>query len=60
MEKAPGKYIEKYNPEILSAPSEDNDSRVGKHDWVKRELPGVYLILKSAEHKHILLIPMLF
>ena len=44
-------YIKKYNPELLSAPSRQNDSRVGKHDWVKRELPGVHLILRSAKNK---------
>jgi len=35
----------------LSAPSEKNESRVGKHKWVKRELPGFHLILRSPEHK---------
>lgn len=45
------KYIEKYSPELLSAPSRQNDSRVAKHDWVKKELPGVHLILRSAKHK---------
>jgi FMN phosphatase YigB (HAD superfamily) len=44
-------YIQKYNPELLSAPSRQNDSRVAKHDWVNRELPGVHLILRSAKHK---------
>lgn len=44
-------YIKKYNPELLSAPSRQQDSRVAKHDWVKRELPGVQLILRSAKHK---------
>lgn len=44
-------YVKKYEPEILSAPSQQNDSRVGKHDWVKRELPGVHLILRSASNK---------
>lgn len=44
-------YIKKYNPEILSSPSRQNDSRVAKHDWVKRELPGVHLILRSPNHK---------
>lgn len=44
-------YIEKYKPELLSAPSRQNDSRVAKHDWVKRELPGVHLILRSAKNK---------
>jgi len=45
------KYIEKYKPDILSAPSRENDSRVGKHDWVKRELPDAHLILRSMQHK---------
>lgn len=45
------KYIEKYNPELLSAPSRQTESRVAKNDWVNRELPGVHLILRSAKHK---------
>jgi hypothetical protein len=44
-------YIEKYTPELLSAPSRQPDSRVAKYDWVNRELPGVHLILRSAKHK---------
>jgi hypothetical protein len=45
------KVISKYNPTLLSAPSRSNDSRVGKFDWVERELPGVELILRSAKRK---------
>lgn len=44
-------YIKKYKPELLSAPSRQPDSRVAKHDWVERELPGTHLILRSAKHK---------
>lgn len=44
-------YISPYNPQILSAPSRQNDSRVAKHDWVRRELPGTQLLLRSAKHK---------
>jgi hypothetical protein len=44
-------YIEKYNPELLSAPSRQPDSRVAKHDWVKKHLEGVTLNLRSAKHK---------
>jgi 5'(3')-deoxyribonucleotidase len=44
-------YIKKYNPEVLSSPSKQNDSRVGKHDWIEKELPGVHLILRSAGNK---------
>lgn len=44
-------YIKEYKPKILSAPSIQNSSRVGKHEWVERELPGVPLLLRSAKHK---------
>lgn len=44
-------YIKKYRPVLLSAPSRQDDSRVGKHEWVERELPGVPLILRTAKHK---------
>jgi hypothetical protein len=44
-------FISPYNPEILSAPSRQTESRVAKHDWVERELPGTHLILRSAKHK---------
>lgn len=44
-------FISPYNPTILSAPSRQVESRVGKVDWVNRELPGTPLILRSAKHK---------
>ena len=44
-------YISKYNPEILSSPSRQNESRVAKHEWVKREIPGAHLILRTAKNK---------
>lgn len=50
-------HISKYNPTLLSAPSRQVESRIGKMDWVNRELPGVPLILRSAKHKKILLHP---
>lgn len=43
--------ISKHKPTLLSAPSRSNDSRVGKFDWVEREIPGVPLILRSASRK---------
>jgi len=45
------KYIQKHNPKILSAPSRNVESRIGKISWVERELPGVELILKYAKNK---------
>ena len=44
-------YIKNYNPIILSAPSRKDESRIGKHDWVKREIPGAQLILRTAKNK---------
>ena len=44
-------YIKQYKPKLLSAPSRLDDSRVGKHEWVERELPGVPLLLRSAKYK---------
>lgn len=45
------KYIKKYNPIILSAPSQHNSSYKGKELWVKANLPTTKLVLKSAENK---------
>jgi hypothetical protein len=44
-------YIKKYNPILLSAPSREESSKLGKRVWVKRELPGAKLILKYASQK---------
>jgi hypothetical protein len=44
-------YIKKYDPSILSAPSRQDESRVAKHDWVNKELPGTQLLLRNAKHK---------
>ena len=44
-------YIKPYNPELLSAPSREESSKIGKFVWVKRNMPGTKLLLKSAERK---------
>jgi hypothetical protein len=44
-------YIKPYNPQLLSAPSRDESSKIGKFVWVKRNVPGSKLILRSAERK---------
>jgi hypothetical protein len=44
-------YIKGYNPELLSAPSREESSKIGKFTWVKRNMPGTKLILRSAERK---------
>ena len=44
-------YIKPYNPDLLSAPSQQESSRIGKRVWVKRELPDTKLILRQADRK---------
>lgn len=44
-------YIKKFNPDLLSAPSREESSKIGKRLWVKRNMPGTKLILRSAERK---------
>jgi hypothetical protein len=44
-------YIKQYNPSLLSAPSREESSRIGKRVWVKHNLPGVKLILANAVDK---------
>lgn len=45
------KYIDKYNPIILSAPSRHDSSREGKQQWVTKYLPGTELVLEYAQDK---------
>jgi hypothetical protein len=44
-------YISSYNPTLLSAPSLQSESRLGKRLWVKKHLPGTKLILSKASDK---------
>jgi hypothetical protein len=44
-------YIKPFNPQLLSAPSREESSKIGKFVWVKRNVPGTKLILRSAERK---------
>ena len=44
-------YIEPNLFSLLSAPSYDNSSRLGKRLWVRNKVPGTKLILASAKNK---------
>jgi len=44
-------YIEKYNPTLLTAPSMDDSSRIGKAVWRKKHIPGVPMKFKAAKNK---------
>ena len=50
-------YIKPYKPDLLSAPSREDSSRIGKHVWVKQKLPGTKLILRYAKQKKELATP---
>ena len=51
------KYIKNYSPSILSAPSREKSSRIGKEIWVRTNIPGTELILKPASEKQELAEP---
>jgi len=44
-------FIKKYDPTLLSAPSRNSSSRLGKRLWVKNNIPGTKLVLAYAENK---------
>jgi hypothetical protein len=44
-------YIKPYNPTLLSSPSWDDSSRMGKNLWVKDHIPGTKLIFRQAKSK---------
>jgi hypothetical protein len=44
-------YIKPNLYSLLSAPSYDNSSRLGKRLWVKNKVPGTKLILAAAKNK---------
>ena len=44
-------FIKPFNPSLLSAPSRNNESRLGKRLWVRNHIPGTKLILASRSNK---------
>jgi hypothetical protein len=50
-------YLKPFKPDLLSAPSREDSSRIGKHVWVKHKLPGTKLILRYAKQKQELATP---
>jgi hypothetical protein len=44
-------YIKQYNPKLLTAPSREESSRIGKQEWVDKHIPGTSIIFKKAEDK---------
>ena len=50
-------YLKPFDPVLLSAPSREDSSRIGKHVWVKHKIPGTKLILRYAKQKQELATP---
>ena len=50
-------YIKPNLFSLLSAPSSENSSRLGKRLWVKNKIPGTKLILRYAKQKQELATP---
>ena len=50
-------YLKPFNPQLLSAPSREQSSRIGKAVWVKHKIPGTKLILRYAKQKQQLATP---
>ena len=44
-------YIKQYNPELLTAPSREESSRIGKLAWVDKNIPNTPIIFKQAKDK---------
>ena len=44
-------YINQYNPKLLTAPSREQSSEIGKQEWINKNLPGTPVIFKQAKDK---------
>jgi len=44
-------YIKQYNPSLLTAPSREKSSEIGKQEWIDKNLPGTPVIFKQAKDK---------
>jgi predicted kinase len=44
-------YIKQYNPTLLTAPSREESSRIGKQEWIDKNLSGTPVVFKQAKDK---------
>ena len=44
-------YIKSDNPTLLTAPSREKSSEIGKQEWVEKNIPGTPIIFKQAKDK---------
>jgi predicted kinase len=44
-------YIKQHDPKLLTAPSREKSSEIGKKEWVDKQIPGTPIIFKQAKDK---------
>ena len=44
-------YIKQYSPKLLTAPSREQSSEIGKQEWINNNLPSTPVIFKQAKDK---------
>jgi predicted kinase len=44
-------YIKQYSPKLLTAPSREQSSEIGKQEWINTNLPSTPVIFKQAKDK---------
>jgi len=44
-------YIKQYNPKLLTAPSREHSSVVGKKEWINKNIPKTPVIFRQAKDK---------
>jgi predicted kinase len=44
-------YINQYNPKLLTAPSREHSSVIGKKEWISKNIPGTPVVFRQAKDK---------
>ncbi len=50
-------YIKQYNPTLLTAPSREESSKIGKQEWIDKHIPSTPVEFRSAQRKQELATP---
>jgi predicted kinase len=50
-------YIKQYNPTLLTAPSREESSEIGKQEWINKNIPGTPVEFRQAHKKQELATP---
>ena len=50
-------YIKQYSPTLLTAPSREKSSEIGKQEWIDKNIPGTPVEFRQAHKKQELATP---